>query len=585
VVTQRVRLPGLRRLLPEGFLLLDQRARHQWLMLLTLSAAMFTFTLVGSLVALATGTFAAENAVISTMGGVGYGVSLVLQYRMRSHALAAHVMLATLQASIVAIMLVLGNPWLFAAPLGTLAPIIAVQLLDRRAALWWTFSMAGLLVTVIIIGLTGVGFTEPKTMLGSHELDLAFLGITLSTTLLILAWFHEGSRTHIQMASSFKSAVLACMSHELRTPLNGVLGMLENTMAGPLDPAQRENLAMAHRAGGSLLDIVDDALDLFQAESGGLQLQHEPFDLRAGLSASTARAIARSERPGVEISLRYPQALPSRFIGDGRQVLRMVDKLVDNALKFTDRGHVRIHVEYPAEPADGESTLTVRVEDTGIGIPAKKQAVIFDDLTQLDDSWNRTRGGTGMGLAVCRELVQRMGGRLGMHSELGRGTEIWFSIPIATAPGLAPAPEPEPVPAPASEAPRQRIRTLVVEDNLVNQVVAKRMLERLGCEVEVVGDGRQALERVRRDHFDIVFMDIQMPVMDGFEATIAIRDASNEEVASLPIVAMTAFTMAGDRGRCLDVGMNGYVGKPIDRQRLASELSRLTKWPGISPAA
>lgn len=578
MVTEQTRLPRLHRLLPADFFRLDQRARHQWLMLLTLSAAMLTFTVVGSLIALVAGEFAAANAVISIVGGVGYGVSLVLQYRMRSHALAAHVMLSTLQASIVAIMLVLGNPWLFAAPLGSLVPIMAVQLLDRRAALWWTLAMAGLLLTVTVIGLAGVGFTEPKNMLGSPERDLAFIGISLSATLLILAWFHEGSRNHIQMASSFKSAVLACMSHELRTPLNGVLGMLENTMAGPLDPAQRENLAMAHRAGGSLLEIVDDALDLFQAETGGLQLQHEPFDLREGLCAATARVIARLERPGVEISLRYPQELPSRFIGDGRQVLRIVDKLVDNALKFTEHGHVRIEVAYPAESDDGESTLTVRVEDTGIGIPAKKQAVIFDDLTQLDDSWNRTRGGTGMGLAVCRELVQRMGGRLGVHSELGRGTEIWFSVPMATAPAVVPAP----VPVAAIEAPLRRIRTLVVEDNLINQKVTKRMLERLGCEVEVVGDGRQAIERVRQDHFDIVFMDIQMPVMDGFEATTAIRDASDREVASLPIVAMTAFTMAGDRGRCLEAGMNGYVGKPIDQQRVVSELSRLTKWSGIA---
>ncbi len=580
--TVRARMVGLRRLLPASFHGLDYSTQRRWMLLLSLSGTLLVLTGVGALTGAFTGALSSWKIPFVVLVLGGYGLSVWLPYRVHSHVLPSHVFLATMLMSLAVITVAIQRPWLFAPLLGTLVPIMAVQLLGRTAAIVWTLVAVGLLAATIIAALTGVWFTQPQTLMGNEVLDHAFLSVSMPVLLLVLVWFHETSRSHVETASSFKSAVLAGMSHELRTPLNGVLGMLEEVLGGPLEPEQRERVVLAHRAGDSLLSIVDDALDLLQAESGGLLLGHASFDLHEELVALEARHVERSQRPDVKISLHYSDAAPRWFIGDGPKVLRVVDKLVDNALKFTDRGHVRVHVDVASATEDEASTVTVRVEDTGIGIPKEKHTTIFDKLTQIEDSWDRTRGGIGMGLAVCRELVDLMGGEIGIESELGRGTTLSFSIPMAVAP--KPAAEVEAAPEPIPDPLRSATRTLVVEDNSINQKVAKRMLERLGCEVEIASDGREAVDRVREAEYDIVFMDIQMPVMDGFQATAAIREASDEVVASLPVVAMTAFTMAGDRERCLDAGMDGYVGKPINRERLVAELRRLTPSASASSA-
>lgn len=471
-------------------------------------------------------------------------------------------------------------------------------------------------------------------------------------------------------ANRVKSQFVANMSHELRTPMNGVLGMLELINGSPLTGEQSEYLRSARVCGESLLNILNDILDLSKLRAGKPQIESERFSLEAVIADSVTICESRLQgKPDLHITVDYQTDAPVTFAGDAAKLRQVISNLVSNACKFTAQGSVRIQVGY------SDSRLRVAVIDTGIGVPRDKQKAIFEEFHQADASTSRKFGGTGLGLSICKLIVEAMGGEIGVISEPGAGSEFWFRIPISpegssTLPwpafganrrvwlGIAHSPARqalekhllawsfEPSDFGTGEVPfrifcdhawasanrtalvgvpgervilmgrasdRQfwtssnfrvvnlaftpsalrhelqqperviemelqpgvraiRKRILLVEDNPINRTVARKMLERLGCEIEVAEDGAAAVAMVGTRHYDLIFMDCQMPVMDGFEATRKIRELEPDDNQTL-IIALTANGLREDVERCLAAGMNSHLAKPVSIDALRKALS------------
>jgi signal transduction histidine kinase len=390
-----------------------------------------------------------------------------------------------------------------------------------------------------------------------------------------------------ESANRAKSEFLATMSHEIRTPMNGVLGMTELLARSPLDAPQRRHLETIRRSGESLLALINDILDFSRVAAGGVELKAAVFDLRGLLHDATALFTPRACAKGLALTCAVPEALPARVVGDPARLRQVVSNLIANAIKFTDAGSVAVRLRLLRQSPEAV-TVRLDVQDTGIGVPADTQARIFEPFVQADSSSSRRFGGSGLGLAIARRLVEAMGGHMGLDSAPGEGALFWFSLTLgvaAVAPIAASAPRNGSLGA-TGAAPRWGARILVAEDNAVNQEVAVAMLESLGCEVDVAGNGREALEGIARGPYDLVFMDCQMPEMDGFQATRAIREreARRSPSDSRPrqvIVALTAHALQGDRERCLDAGMDDYVSKPFNFEDLEAALRR---WLPVLPA-
>ena len=376
-------------------------------------------------------------------------------------------------------------------------------------------------------------------------------------------------------AARAKAEFVANVSHEVRTPMTAILGMTDLALQTELTAEQREYLTAVRSASEELLALLEDLLDFSALDAGRLAVQRVSFELRESVAEAVRGLEPRARDKRLALACEIAPSVPDAVLGDPKRLRQVIEKLVDNAIKFTEQGGVTVRVD--AEAAAGETLVHCAVSDTGIGIPREKQEVIFDPFVQGDGSASRRHGGTGLGLAIAVEVVQLMRGRIWVESEVGRGSTFHFTARLAKEPLSPPARDPGPAPLRGGAG---GLHVLLAEDNAVNRKVAVRLLEKRGHTVVAVEDGRQALRALDGERFDIALMDVQMPEMDGFEATAAVRARERVQGGHLPIVALTAHAMKGDRERCLEAGMDAYVAKPVNAEELFATLERLVPGAG-----
>ena len=409
---------------------------------------------------------------------------------------------------------------------------------------------------------------QPVRMVGSHS-DITERKLAEEAL--------RRARDEAEAGNRAKSEFLANMSHEIRTPMAGVLGMIDLALSTEVTPQQKDYLETAKYSADSLLALLNEILDLSKIEAKRLELDPGAFSIRESVESAVRLFGVRAQEKGLALTGTVEEDVPDMLVGDPLRIRQILLNLVGNAIKFTDAGSVTVRVMVQSRTG---STVLLRVEvtDTGIGIPAGKHQLVFDRFRQADGSMSRRHMGSGLGLTISAHLVDLMGGGMGLRSEEGRGSTFFFTLPLEVASAAVGRSGSEPSPAPSASRPpaaARGLRILLAEDHPVNQKLGALLLKREGHDVTVVGDGNAAVRAVAEGSFDVVLMDLQMPEMDGFEASAAIRAAERDTGRHLRIVALTAHAMKADRDKCLEAGMDDYLTKPIDPARLRNALAGL----------
>jgi signal transduction histidine kinase len=420
-----------------------------------------------------------------------------------------------------------------------------------------------------------------RSKVRQSEEEICSLDAELSkqeTRIADLERLHQASTAELEAATVAKTQFLANMSHEIRTPMNAVIGMTALLSDTSLTSAQHELVATIRASGALLLSIINDILNFSKINAGRLELAAAPFSLGDLVERSFALIAGAVGQKDLSLFRDIVPGTPEIVVGDAVRLQQILVNLLTNAVKFTEHGEIGLRVRSLAPAGEGASvTLKFSVRDTGIGIPADRVGRLFAPFTQVDASTTRQFGGTGLGLAISKQLVELMGGSIWLESEPGRGSTFHFTVQakVGCAAAAAAATALQAPTMPPSSRPRlgalHPLRILVAEDNRLNQRVLRLLLEGFGYEPDIVEDGARAVEAVLARPYDLVFMDVQMPEMDGLAATRAIR-AAFPRGAGPRIVALTAQTLSGDRDKCLAAGMDGYVPKPFGRELLLAEL-------------
>lgn len=379
------------------------------------------------------------------------------------------------------------------------------------------------------------------------------------------------AREEAEHSNRCKGQFLAMMSHEIRTPLNGVIGMASLILGDKLDREQREILEIVKQSGESLMVILNDILDFSKIDSGRLSLDVVSFDLKMCVQQTLELFRKQTREKGISLKLDFPKKMPQFIQGDPNRLRQILTNLISNAVKFTEKGSICLSVSRVKESLDGgSSTFRFVISDTGIGIPSDKLDVLLNPFEQLDSSIRRKYGGTGLGLAICRSLIGHMGGDLKVQSSIGKGSEFSFSLPLVVCQRVAQLESLQPH-NDREMRPMDPLKVLIAEDNLINRKVAELNLLKLGLKADSVLNGQQAVLAAAQNCYDLIFMDVQMPHMDGIEATKVIREICGQQPY---ILAMTAGAMENERQVCFEAGMNDFLSKPYREADFRSIFSK-----------